>query len=447
MERRLTNSLSSVEPAIDTDLLLFDMPASRAALSGEPLDVLTEASLPWASHGLSIGIPEHYNSLTRRQLEELLKPVKPIDLTMPSLSRAEFGSDEDVAMAVHRYRQRVQVDRAQARYEAFGRWSERQAARGNLGPLAVLTEHGRKRLVQGLTDITAVGVDVGQESMAGVEGLVDIIGYSDYINFWNRQFGNPEFNKNAWRDLRPGGLRQQLGVLTDADVTSGDYALTRRLAGSAELAAVLHGAFKFLRPAKAVGGVGDAAKADDAVLKLADQSDAARKARAGTDEAAAAKKAEDAAAARSSGMSRGAQLRAKYGAQFGEYSRFRGQGFTPAQSKYLTQPYRGMGHHFVPRRHGLPSVISESPLNVMKPKGISIGRFYERHFLADPHFFAARFPRSVGGVWNGNAIGLQKPGLAGRLWYGSPGALKITAGAGAAAGGGALYWWLSSDEE
>jgi hypothetical protein len=149
-----------------------------------------------------------------------------------------------------------------------------------------------------------------------------------------------------------------------------------------------------------------------------------------------------------SGMSLGAQLRAKYGAQFGEYSRFRGLGLTPAQSKYLTQLYRGMGHHFVPRRHGLPSVISESPLNVMKPKGISIGRFYERHFLADSHFFAARFPRSVGGVWNGTSIGLQKPGLAGRLWYGSPGALKVTAGTGAAAaGGGALYWWLSPDEE
>jgi RHS repeat-associated protein len=132
----------------------------------------------------------------------------------------------------------------------------------------------------------------------------------------------------------------------------------------------------------------------------------------------------------------------------GEYSRFRGQGFTPAQSKYLTQPYRGMGHHFAARRHALPSVISENPLNVMKPRGISIGRFYERHFMADPHFFAARFPRSVGGVWNGTAIGLQKPGFMGRLWYGSPGALKITAGAGAAAGGGgALYWWLSSDEE
>jgi hypothetical protein len=148
------------------------------------------------------------------------------------------------------------------------------------------------------------------------------------------------------------------------------------------------------------------------------------------------------------GMSRGAQLRAKYGAQFGEYSRFRGQGLTPTQSKYLTRPYRGMGHHFVGRTHGLPSMISESPLNVMKPKGISIGRFYERHFMADRHFFAARFPKSVGGAWSGTAIGLQKPGLAGRLWYGGPAALKTTAGAGAAAGGGgALYWWLSSDKE
>ena len=41
---------------------------------------------------------------------------------------------------------------------------------------------------------------------------------------------------------------------------------------------------KFLRPANAVAGVGDAAKADDAALKLADQSGAARKTSAGADD-------------------------------------------------------------------------------------------------------------------------------------------------------------------
>jgi hypothetical protein len=74
-------------------------------------------------------------------------------------------------------------------------------------------------------------------------------------------------------------------------------------------------------------------------------------------------------------VSRSAALRAKYGQQFDEYMRYRGQGFTPAQAKYLTQPYDGMGHHFIARRYGLPSIISESPFNLLKPNGYSIGQF------------------------------------------------------------------------
>ncbi len=148
------------------------------------------------------------------------------------------------------------------------------------------------------------------------------------------------------------------------------------------------------------------------------------------------------------GMSRGAQLRARYGAQLDEYMHFRSQGFSPAQSKYLTQPYDGMGHHFLGRRFGLPGSITESPLNVMKPKGISIGRFYERHFMADPYFYGTKFPRALGGSWSGRTIGLHKPGYLGRLWYASPGSLKAVGGGTAAAGGGAtLYWWLTSDDE
>ncbi|MDD4890785.1 MAG: hypothetical protein PHU85_12755, partial [Phycisphaerae bacterium] len=146
-------------------------------------------------------------------------------------------------------------------------------------------------------------------------------------------------------------------------------------------------------------------------------------------------------------LSRGAQLRTAYGEQFGEYMHFRGQGFTPGQAKYLTQPYDGWGHHFLPRRWDLPEIISESPLNVMKPEGISIGRFYERHYFADLNWKGTAFPDAIGGSWSGKAIGLQRPGLPGRLWYGSPAALKVTAGGAAAAGAGGLWWWMSNDDE
>ena len=90
-----------------------------------------------------------------------------------------------------------------------------------------------------------------------------------------------------------------------------------------------------------------------------------------------------------------------------EYRRFRGQGFTPTQARYLTEPYpsTGMGHHFIPRRMPIPDFIIENPLNIMG-RGMSRGRFYERHFLGDSSFFGTAFPRRIGGIWSGNAAGL-----------------------------------------
>ena len=146
-------------------------------------------------------------------------------------------------------------------------------------------------------------------------------------------------------------------------------------------------------------------------------------------------------------LSRGARPRASYGTTFPEYLRFRGQGFTPAQAKYLTQPYDGMGHHFFARRWGLPDFITESPLSVMKPQGISIGRFYERHFLGDLSWNGTRFPTELGGVWTGNLVGLERPSLGMRLWYATPRSLKITAGGAAAGGAGGLTWWLLENDD
>jgi len=124
----------------------------------------------------------------------------------------------------------------------------------------------------------------------------------------------------------------------------------------------------------------------------------------------------------------------------GGVGRFMGQGFSPAQAQHLAASYRGMGHHFLGRRLRLPRWIQESRLNVLKPRGVSRGRFYELHFRADPYFYGTRFPNSIGGTWSGRAIGLQKPGTFGRLWYGMPGALKLTLGAGAAGAGAGAYF-------
>lgn len=57
------------------------------------------------------------------------------------------------------------------------------------------------------------------------------------------------------------------------------------------------------------------------------------------------------------------------------------QGFTPAKATYLAEPYpaSGMGHHFGPRRLGLPFGYSESVFNRLKPEGITRGDMMELH--------------------------------------------------------------------
>lgn len=153
----------------------------------------------------------------------------------------------------------------------------------------------------------------------------------------------------------------------------------------------------------------------------------------------------------------GGQLRAKYGTVFDDYMHFRNQGFTPAQAKYLAQPYGArMGHHFpIPRRMartlGLPDGLVDSQFNVLRPNGMSLGRFYELHYRVDPFFNYAKFPTSVGGGWNGNALRLQRYTGVQRIWHATPGPTKVVVvvcgGSGVAGAGAGTYWWFSGQEE
>jgi hypothetical protein len=122
------------------------------------------------------------------------------------------------------------------------------------------------------------------------------------------------------------------------------------------------------------------------------------------------------------------------------------QGFTPAQAARLAEPYRGMGHHYYPRRDPLPPIlgggpvpkfISDSPFNVLKPRGMDTGEFYELHYKVDPHFKSANFGRDAGGgVWKGKDLGLKKYGTLGNVWYGAPHALRQVIGT---IGGSSLF--------
>jgi hypothetical protein len=160
----------------------------------------------------------------------------------------------------------------------------------------------------------------------------------------------------------------------------------------------------------------------------------------------------DVAAPRGTATSPGAGLRARLGAQFDEYMHFRNQGFTPAQAKYLTQPYGNRaGHHFpIPQRVGrgvLLDPIVDSRFNVLKPRGINLGSFYELHYRVDPDFFGAAFPRSIGGSWSGRQLGLEKYTGLERILYATPGPTKVAGGTGIIVVGAGGYWWLSSGND
>jgi hypothetical protein len=115
------------------------------------------------------------------------------------------------------------------------------------------------------------------------------------------------------------------------------------------------------------------------------------------------------------------------------------KGFSAAQADRLAKPYSGVGHHSplsqtLANKLGVPDWLRDSPFNVVKPDGMNQGDFYGFHFRTDPQFYGAGFSRKIGGGgWSGKKLGLQKYGVLGRFWYGTPTPLAgVSAAAGAA---------------
>ena len=134
----------------------------------------------------------------------------------------------------------------------------------------------------------------------------------------------------------------------------------------------------------------------------------------------------------------------------------RGVPYSTAQ--YFVQPYKGMGHHYLPRRIRLPEslgggpippAISDSPFFLLKPKGIQMGDFYELHYRVDPHFNGGRVPRRFGNVagWSGKTLGWEKEDALGRIWYGAPDPLKYTAGGALGTGVIGLGAWVDEHDD
>lgn len=93
---------------------------------------------------------------------------------------------------------------------------------------------------------------------------------------------------------------------------------------------------------------------------------------------------------------------------------------------YLDRPYDGIGHHTAPRRwKWVPRLYSDSPLNLLKPEGLTQEQFYTLHRLVDRRFNHARLARGLPEKsWNGKKLGYQPLNLPGRLWYGTTQPLK-----------------------
>lgn len=133
--------------------------------------------------------------------------------------------------------------------------------------------------------------------------------------------------------------------------------------------------------------------------------------------------------------------------------RFRGQGRPAYEAKYLMQPYENgsrMGHHFPITREragalGLSLRTRDSIFNVLKPRGINLGRFHELHYRVDPSFFGARLGIGMR-PWSGAELGLTRLQGWQRVWHATPGPLKLGIGSAGAGGAALAYWWASNDD-
>jgi hypothetical protein len=150
----------------------------------------------------------------------------------------------------------------------------------------------------------------------------------------------------------------------------------------------------------------------------------------------------------SKGLSLTRAVEAAYAAKYAEL------GLDPKVIDYLNQPYERPGHHNIPQRfkfpeavggiplpsriagQPLPGLVSDGAFNLSKPEGATRGQMYAYHYRVDPKYYGGRLPDGSGGGWSGKKLGLQKYGLAERLWYGAPDALRTPIG-NAVAGGGA----------
>ena len=129
-------------------------------------------------------------------------------------------------------------------------------------------------------------------------------------------------------------------------------------------------------------------------------------------------------------------------------AKYLARGYPAPIARYFSEPYTGMGSHYIPQRTPLPKflgggprpkAILDSPLFLLKPEGVTKGEMFERHFKVDRFYNGGPAKRKYGITrWSGKELGWEKYGLLGKVVYGAPPALKATVGGVLGAGAGTV---------
>jgi hypothetical protein len=94
-----------------------------------------------------------------------------------------------------------------------------------------------------------------------------------------------------------------------------------------------------------------------------------------------------------------------------------------------------MGHHNFRRswakKLGIPKVVYDRPILVVKPEGISFGDFQREHAGLDGNF---RGGSTYGWNWSADDLGFERYPPLKRIWRGTPPLMKASIGTGAAIG-------------
>jgi hypothetical protein len=124
----------------------------------------------------------------------------------------------------------------------------------------------------------------------------------------------------------------------------------------------------------------------------------------------------------------------RYASDAGDVAKYLRAGHPLDVATHLAKRYVQPGHHAWAKSRMLPDFLgggplppwlSNSRLNMLRPRGIDIGQFLDLHSRVDPKFFGTKLPgRGRGEGWSAKRLGIPKYDELGQTWHGIPGFTK-----------------------